>query len=97
MRTFEMPFQTTRGALDVVLKSFGFQPAYAKNEFDLPVVSYRHPTGALVALRDLPAEEPLSPSDFLSAEHSVEWWGISDRETFYKSLRDVTQDSARAA
>jgi len=98
MRTFEMPFHTTRGALEQTLVTLGYERTYEKNEFGFPIVAYRHcASGAYVALRSVPAEEPLNPADLLSAEHSVEWWGLADRETFYRHLREATAPEALVA
>ncbi len=98
MRTFKMPFPTTRGALEQTLLALRYTPSYGKNEFGFPFVEYFHKeSGACVSLRVVPADEALTPADLLSAEHSVEWWGISDLKTFYHLLREATPMEAQVA
>ena len=98
MRTFEMPFRTTRGALEQTLITLGYRPANGVNEFGFPFVAFRHePSGALVAMRSVPAEEALDPHDLLSSKHSVEWWGVADVKTFYSILRKNTPSELLAA
>ncbi|MGO8672627.1 MAG: hypothetical protein ACLQVD_14830 [Capsulimonadaceae bacterium] len=97
MRTFEMPFQTTRGALEQTLVALGYRPTYGKNELGFPFVAYRHDeSGASVAMRSVPASEALDPVDCLASEHSVEWWGIADHDTFYRLLREATPGKSSA-
>lgn len=98
MRTFEMPFPTTRGALEQTLQALRYTPSYGKNEFGSPFVEYSHQeSSACVSLRVVPADEALAPSDLLSAEHSVEWWGVSDLKTFYRLLQEATPAEAQVA
>jgi hypothetical protein len=98
MRTFVMPFKTTRGALEDTLLSLGFEPKYGNNEFGFPYVEYRHPKGrAYIGLSSVPADQPLDPADLLNAEHSVEWCGIADLTTFYSLLREKTPREMLAA
>lgn len=98
MRTFEMPFPTTRGALEQTLLALGYTPSYGKNEFGFPFVEYSHKeSGACVSLRAVPADEALTASDLLSAEHSVEWWGVSNLRTFYRLLQEATPAEAQVA
>ena len=93
-----MPFKTTRGALEETLISLGFTPTYGNNDFGIPYVEYRHKaTNALVEMRAVPAEQPLDANDLLLAEHSVEWCGVSDTESFYKLLREKTPGEILAA
>ncbi len=98
MRVFEMPFPTTRGALEQTLLRLGYTPTTGTNEFGFPFVAYRHEAGnALISLRAASPEDPLTPSDLLSAEHSVEWWGVASREQFYRLLREATPAEAQIA
>ena len=69
MQVFEAPFKTTRGALEQTLQELGYKPTYGKNEFGLPYVEYRHAeSGALLALRGAPADEPIYDGDLLRAD-----------------------------
>lgn len=98
MMMFEVTFKTTRGALEQTLLALGYTPTYGKNEFGFPFVECRHDeSGALVALRAAPAEEALYDGDLLRAEHSVEWWGITSREQFYRLLREATPTLSQGA
>jgi hypothetical protein len=93
-----MPFPTTRGALEQTLAGLGYQPTYGKNEFGFPFVVFTHKeSGAAVTLRVLSADEPVQPSDLLASEHSIEWWGVTDRETFYQLLKNETSAKLQAA
>lgn len=98
MRTFEMPFKTTRGALEQTLLELGFTPTYGKNTFGFPYVEFRHnEVNAVVEMRAVDASEILNPNDLLVAEHSVEWNGIADRKSFYRLLKDKTPSDMLAA
>lgn len=93
-----MPFKTTRGALEETLLALGYSATQGHNEFGFPYVEFRHASkGAAIALQVVDPKETLNPSDLLSAEHSVEWSGITDVKAFYKLLRDKTPKELLAA
>jgi len=98
MRVFEAPFKTTRGALERTLLVLGYTPSFGKNEFGFPFVEYHHEdSGALIALRSAPADEPIYDGDLLRAEHSVEWFGVASRDQFYILLQQQTSEEVKAA
>ena len=98
MRTFEMPFITTRGALEQTLLSLGYSPKHGKNDFGFPYVEYRNADkNALVELREAAPTDLLDPNDLLVAEHSVEWSGIADATSFYQLLREKTPQEVLVA
>jgi len=93
MRTFKMPFKTTRGALEQTLLTLGYVPTYGKNSLGFPYVEFRHQeANALVEMRAVPANDPLAAKDLLVAEHSVEWCGVSDVASFYRLLKEQTPE-----
>ena len=98
MRTFKLPFKTTRGALEQTLLALGYTSTYGKNTFGFPYVEFRHTeANALVEMRAIPADAPLDANDLLVAEHSVEWCGVSDVDSFYRLLREKTPHEMLAA
>lgn len=98
MKTFEAPFKTTRGALERTLLGLGYVPHYGENEFGFPFVDFHHAgSGARVTLAVVPEEERLYDGDLLRAEHSVEWWGVTDSRTFYRLLREATPAEIQTA
>jgi len=91
MRTFQMPFKTTRGALEETLRTLGYVPTYGTNPFGFPYVEFWHKdVDALVEMREAAADAPLDANDLLVAEHSVEWNGITDVDSFYRLLKENT-------
>ncbi len=89
---------TTYGVLEQVLLELGFQASHGTNEFGLPYVIYENEEyDALIFLPARPKNEMMYGGHFLVAEKTVEGRGVTDRETFYRLLREATPAEVQVA